>query len=331
MDVLLGEKLTLSSSLHPDYLTLGSGAIKGYYILGALHVMHVNGMLIHVKGYSGVSVGSMISLLMISGFTPIDIATMAYNTRIFDADFTFDNLKKIIAEAGEKMGIISDQPIRNFLKSALEKKYSNIPTLKSLYEITGIDFYSITYNQSTMKTVYLSHLTHPDMCCIDAVLLSINIPFLFHKKHYQNEVYIDGAFGDPLPIAPFDGKGYVVAIFVSSENVSDDNHLASYTQKIMISSVCSLKNMIMKMADPKTSFLEIVCPLIIDVTGQSLGTSERGRMLHHGGEALNQYIRKIELIHEIPSKSSLQKLLSDDPHQAVIYRSLSLNGDLEDL
>lgn len=324
--------LGCSSSTRPDFVVLGSGAIKGYYILGVLHGMHCNGLIDNVKGWSGVSVGSMISLLMISGFTPMDIATLAYKTKVFSSEFTTNELKEKIAEVKENMGMTSDLQIRNFLTAALEKKFTKVPTLGELFQITGIEFYSVTYNINTMKTVYLSHHSHPDMCSVDAVLLSINIPFLFYKKNYHNEVYIDGAFGDPLPVAPFDGRGYCLSIFVTSDTKIGDiyvQELAIYTQKVVTSSAHSLKKMIMVLSDEKSTFLEIVCPVVLDTTGETLNASERGKMLHHGSEAFEKYLGDIKTQHQhteiLTVLSPLNRLLHPTTRKTVVYY-----GDVKD-
>ena len=66
----------------PDVLVLGPGAIKGFYMLGGLSKLEHNGYLSNVKVWVGVSIGSVISLLLICGYSIKEIIEIAINTDI---------------------------------------------------------------------------------------------------------------------------------------------------------------------------------------------------------------------------------------------------------
>ena len=61
-------------------LVLSGGETKGLAQLGALHYFWENGQLDHqsITHYAGASVGSLISLLLVCGYTPFEIWTHVY-------------------------------------------------------------------------------------------------------------------------------------------------------------------------------------------------------------------------------------------------------------
>lgn len=163
---------------YPEYITIGCGGIKGFYFLGMLHKLSVEGYLKKVKGYSGSSVGSMISLLLICGYTPKEIIAMAADASIFD-DFRTVEINDKLSQMKSGLGIIPNVNIKNYVEEAVIKKFSKIPTLGELYLITGIEFFTVSYNLDKQCKTLISRHTFPNMDCVSAVLLSINIPLFF--------------------------------------------------------------------------------------------------------------------------------------------------------
>ncbi len=86
--------------INPETLIVGSGGTKGFLFIGALEVFNEKGILKNVKKYVGVSVGSIISLYMILGFTTLEILNKAIDLDLFKS--TKFELNKII----EKKGLI---------------------------------------------------------------------------------------------------------------------------------------------------------------------------------------------------------------------------------
>ena len=56
-----------------DTLILGPGGVKGFLELGSLYCLERKGELNGIKTYIGVSIGSLISLLLTSNFKVLDI------------------------------------------------------------------------------------------------------------------------------------------------------------------------------------------------------------------------------------------------------------------
>lgn len=290
-----------TSLYKPDYIALGAGGIRGMYFLGALHQMKSEGRLVNVKGYSGVSVGAVISLLMISGYEPMQIVTLGSDTKLF-TDFFNVKLGERMIEMKENIGLISNTIIRKKLEEAVMNKIGYIPTLKQLYMITNIEFYIATYNVSAEDVEILSHHTHPDTSCITAVLLSTNIPFLFYQLEYEGSIYTDGAFVCPLLISPFDtGNNNVLTITVDVDsNYTGDTNLSlnEYIQRLVMSPVKRLKKIII---ETSSNMCKHLCfqSSVVDITGTSLDARMKAMMVISGLKCCSIFLTRLDRGREI--------------------------------
>ena len=271
------------------YIVLGSGGVKGFYILGALYQLKINEYLDDIDGYSGSSVGAIISLLMVCGYKVEEIMAMASESSIFNDFFTIEKIQ----EMKNNLGILSNIAVRKFLDFAVKDKIGMIPTLQELYDMTNIELYTVSYNIDKMKTVYFSYQTHPDLDCITAVLLSINIPLLFYKSIYKKCSYIDGAFCDPLPLYPFDdGNNQILCIYVKvSTNQTSNNFIEEmtyYLQQIAEASITKIRNMIISMSSDQCQFIEIITD-IVNTTGINISMNDKIKMIYNGIEAAKLY------------------------------------------
>lgn len=202
----------------PNVLCLGPGGAKGFNHLGALLALEERNFLSDVKNIIGVSIGSIIGLLITLGYKSKEIIGIANCTEMFYSinDIGSDGSKILFGLSGphsflDNMGFLSHDPIRQHLSKYIKDKfptYPSIPTLKQLYMATGIQFTTVSFNlyhdQNFSGTQYFNHITSPNMSCLDAVLCSMNIPVLFQKLNIGNGLYIDGAFGDSYPIDYYD-------------------------------------------------------------------------------------------------------------------------------
>ena len=68
--------------------------------------------------------------------------------------------------------------------------------------------YIAAFNLNRGRTEYFSVDTHPDLHVIDAVCMSISIPFIAATKPYKGSMYLDGGTKDIMPLEPFFNKPY---------------------------------------------------------------------------------------------------------------------------
>ena len=274
----------------PTHIVLGPGGVKGFYMLGTLHKLYDVGYLSEVKRYSGSSVGAIISLLMVCGYSPVEILTVGADARIFQGFFQVDVADRI-SEMRSNFGITSNIAIRNKLSDAVISKLGMVPTLKQLYMMTGIDFVTTSYNITKSKPVRFNHLSHPNMSAITAVLFSANIPLLFYKLVYEEDTYIDGGFCDPMPIGEDDDRtlGIYVQVSASGQVNNSLSELTHYMQAIVASPIQCLRDIIIRNSGNNCKFIGI-SSRVVDTTGVSLTEVDKAAMVIDGVRAAEKYL-----------------------------------------
>jgi predicted acylesterase/phospholipase RssA len=172
------------------YLVLGPGGMGYYALLGAYTRMH--GDLKGVRAISGASAGALLALFIGIGKTPQEIYEISFDVNI--KELVKYNIKTFL----DNYGLIDHSQIREKLISICEGE----PTFRDL----KIDLYIAAYNVNDSKTEYFSKSTHPQMSVIDAVCMSLSVPFLFSSVRRNNKVYIDGGTMECYPAPPFLNK-----------------------------------------------------------------------------------------------------------------------------
>lgn len=169
------------------YLVLGPASMGIYSLIGALKARESS--LADVQEISGSSAGAILALFLAVGMS-VD--------EILDASLSLDipNFVKIrLGSFFNKFGFVDMGPIR-----------------KKLVEICGGDptfgeletrIYISAFCLNTTETVYFSKDTHPNMKIIDAVCMSMAVPFIFACGKYEDRMYVDGGTKEEFPLTPF--------------------------------------------------------------------------------------------------------------------------------
>ena len=283
----------LPVSWQPTVLVLGPGGAKGFLELGALLVLEREHILEGIQHYVGVSVGAVIALLLVAGYTVTEIISEAIDTNLFH-DISCINL----SEAKANSGLISNRPVKDKLVSRLEAKFGFVPTLSRLYTATGLKLTCVTMNLDKDRAEYISKETDPSLSCVDAVMLSMNIPLLFYKIKHMREgkhcVYIDGAFGNPYPVDQYDdGETDILGISIvgsrSINSVSVDSSVLLYLYKIIDSSMVHTRRKIKEMSSSRCRHLELLTPTL-DTTGLTLDMRAKSAMVLQGYRTAEKFL-----------------------------------------
>lgn len=270
----------------PETLILGPGGAKGFMILGSLKVLKNHGILNDVKRYVGISIGSSIALLLVCGYEVLDIVYDALDIPNIFTDFNKNfNILKLIKETAENGGLLSNQKIYERLCSRVKKKFGFIPNLKQLFLTTGLELVTVSLNLTKDRTEYISYLNYPEMSCVDAVMLSMNIPIVFHKIRYNNDIYVDGALGDPYPAGRYPNSLGII-IYTTYSEIDEDN--ISYFSNII---GCSINQFTKRELEK--------CKTIVIPNGKyyldNISPKDRMDMYHHGYDTTVEYLKKLGL------------------------------------
>lgn len=175
-------------------ICISSGGIYGSYMLGILHYISQLTDLNTIKYYAGTSVGSIICLLLIIGYTPIEILTYVCSNDLGKI-FQFD-----IGNISQNFGIYNVDNLRDYFKNMIILKLGYIPTFKELYNKFNKFFICCSYCITTKSRHYFSHITSPDLSVLEAIVRSSSIPFILTKCESGDDIYVDGAVFDHFPI-----------------------------------------------------------------------------------------------------------------------------------
>lgn len=202
----------ISSVWLPRVLVIGPGGTKGLKALGFLSPIEDYGLLQYADTYCGVSVGAIISLLIVAGYQIREIVGEVATLDIFK-DMETLTVKSII----DHRGFLSNEPVRKRLTQLLLNKFGIVPTLRGLYMQTGKAYIAVTLNATDEECEMMGPFTHPNVSCVDATMFSMNIPFVFYQLIYQGKTYVDGALANPYPVDYFDdGNTNILGIYMKT-------------------------------------------------------------------------------------------------------------------
>lgn len=281
----------MSHTWLPRVLVVGPGGVKGLKVLGFLTPLEDAKLLRAVDTYCGVSIGAIICLLLAAGYSIREIVGEAVTLDIFK-DISGFNWR----EAMSHRGVLSNEPVQHRLCNLLVLKFGHVPTLHELYEVTHNSFIAVTYNVTNSICAMMGPQTHPDVSCVDAVLCSMNIPFVFYQLIYQDKTYIDGAFGNPYPVDYFDnGSTDILGIYIKDPDTAYENPelpVQVYFSKIIHALMERTRNKIIHDSSEHCKHVKIQTH-IHDTVGTNMTLENKARMLVDGNNEGREFIQDI--------------------------------------
>lgn len=302
----------------PSVLVLGPGGMKGFLELGALSKLEEDGILQNINTYFGVSVGSVICLLRIIGYSYSEIAELGVTLNLFngwdDIDFS-----KII----KQNGIISHDNLRTYLSKIVMKKLEIIPTFRQLYSITNTVLRIVTYNLTDKTTYYFDHRTHPDTSVIEGVLASCTIPLLFYKFKYRGCYYCDGAIGNPYPVNMVDdGLTDILGIYIESSGSNNQDNLQWYLDRVIYATMTEYRKQIIQNSSARCKHLPLISD-VKDMTGLAVNNKLRIEMFRSGYSAASDFLNPQTIIMEPRANQPIPYVPIDKRRRSIrMYRTL---------
>lgn len=181
-------------------LILSGGGLKGICLLGALSLLHEQGHLENINLYIGTSVGTILNIFLLIGYTPREIIFEFVSRKLLET-VRFNAVKGVNGD-----GFIDWEDIERILKYLILKKIQFIPTMKELYDTFKKEYRVISYNFNQSREICIDRNTFPNLSVLDAVHMSSNIPFVFPIFKHKEEIYFDGFLCNNFPINYIDKK-----------------------------------------------------------------------------------------------------------------------------
>jgi predicted acylesterase/phospholipase RssA len=234
-----------------DTLVLCGGAVKGIIILGSLQYILENGYFKNINTIIGTSIGAVIGYLLTIGYTPIDI-----HVYICTHKNLFENLEKInFINLINGLGAISYSYVNTILEKLTIDKLGKLITLKELKDEFNKKLIAVTFNETLNKIEYISYETHPNIKCLDALRMSINIPEFFEQFIYEGNNYIDGGICDNFAIEEAEKNGNKVLGIILYKHITpckNENFISRLYRRINIPYYYSIEHKIFKSNEKST-------------------------------------------------------------------------------
>ena len=153
---------------------------------------------ININTICAVSAGTIFSLIYLIGFNYIEMFEEVLKKN-------FEQLKNIrIMNFATKYGLDSGENFVNWLKDLMKKKDINPDiTLLDFYDKTKVDFQIMATNLNKYCYKRFNYIDTPNVKVVDAIRMSISIPFLFTAIEFEGDIYVDGGLTDNYPISLF--------------------------------------------------------------------------------------------------------------------------------
>jgi predicted acylesterase/phospholipase RssA len=207
-----------------DTLILSGGGLLGLSTLGALSVIFEEYKQSSIRRIAGTSVGALIGLLLCIK-APEEIYEIMLHQNLFDDD----NID--FSEFIENFGFVK----HDLVKQELYKYFPKDITFAELINDTNIDLRIVGTNISTEQCEIFCCKETPNMCVIDAVCISLSVPFVFQKYMYNNNIYGDGCLTMNYPWNVFEVKSTnKIGIQINSTCIEETSiDLFSFSQKVI--------------------------------------------------------------------------------------------------
>ena len=214
-----------------NILVLAGGGMKGIALLGAIKYLEELNLIKDIEVYAGTSIGIIISVLIIIGYTSHDIYKF---TKLFDMS---KSLEFDINNLFTKYTINDCNNYELILAELLKKKNINPNiNLLELYKLTKKKVIGTTVCITTKHTEYISYENYPELNIITFMRMSSSVPFIFPPVIYNDKLYVDGGLTDNFPLELFkDRLENVIGINIISEyfNIKEIKDIIDYFLTIM--------------------------------------------------------------------------------------------------
>lgn len=168
-----------------NYIVFSGGGSNGILHIGAwayFLAQQVQGW--KPKGIAGTSIGSILALFIVLGFTPEELLIAFLR-----------GVKMMRTESEAQCTVIDPVKTTEFILSEISRKGITNPAtvhFSQLFARTGIELVICATNLCTGTETLFTHQTHPTVLIIDAIRASIAIPVVFPPVRIQSELYVDG-------------------------------------------------------------------------------------------------------------------------------------------
>ena len=221
-------------------LVLSGGAFKATAFIGCIKFLEARGLCQDLINVIGSSAGAIVALMFVIGLTSEQMTAFVieelehFQKNEIDLENVLDLFYNLGVEDGTKHVFV-------FERLLAKKEYDTSITFLQLIKSTGKNLVICGANVSDAREEYFSADSVPDMRIIDALRISISVPFLLTPVVHNDSLYVDASLFDNFPTQYFSDSikrpfTDTIAICISSNETRPDLNnlnLLSYTHLIL--------------------------------------------------------------------------------------------------
>lgn len=174
-------------------MVFSGGGIKGLSYIGCLRTLEEHNILQSIECLVGTSAGSIFATCINIGYSSEELRDIVINLDFNKMrDITSANLLNYFNNFGLDTGNRVERIFRILIK---KKVGTDEITFQELYKKTNKILIITGTCLNTREVIHFSYKSHPDMPVIQAIRISISVPFVFNVCNYENNMYVDGGIG----------------------------------------------------------------------------------------------------------------------------------------
>jgi len=183
-------------------LVLSGGAFKACAFIGCLKVIEEKSMRGTIKNVIASSAGTLIGIMFCAGLNTTEMRALMSKSmhRYLASEFDVDDIFDIFDNMGIDDGRIFTDMVTEFL---LERFQVPDLTFLEFTKKTGMNFVVTGSNVSLAKPEYFSVDTTPTMSVVQAIRISISLPFIMKPVIYKDMLYVDASLFNNFPVDYF--------------------------------------------------------------------------------------------------------------------------------
>ena len=218
-------------------LVFSGGGIKIFSFLGFIKALKEHQMLDNIISIIGTSAGSIIACLICLDYKYEEIEEISLKIKLN----RFNNFRaEDILTFFDNYGIDNGESFKQILKVIIkaktgEEKY----TFKQLYENFNKKLVITVTCLNNLKCEYLNFETNPNMEIIDAIMMSICVPFLFKPISFNNKLYVDGALLNHYPIDYFKDEKMSTFGIIVTDPINEPKTINNFNDYLYLIFNCS--------------------------------------------------------------------------------------------
>jgi predicted acylesterase/phospholipase RssA len=185
-----------------EYLALSGGGVKGVFSAGVLLALEHLGLLKNIKGVAGTSIGGLICVMYVTGYTGKEIATYACDTPFSEMLERIDPIR-FMARGYISGGKWIKERLRQIIGARTQQPDI---TMEQLFARTGVHLVLCSVCREDGQLALMDHNTFPDLPVWRALRMTMALPWIFKPVPWKGKSYMDGGcrLNYPMNVFPIE-------------------------------------------------------------------------------------------------------------------------------